>query len=242
MIHFEKAEGSVGVIGLTMPDGIQAPEISSELGRLCSEIAWDEEIRVIVLTCSEWASGKDCGGPGQSGPFHIAEPIANLRKPVIAAITGHAVNVGLELALACDLRVACEESRFGLVQIREGLIPCDGGTQRLARLAGRSKALEMILTGELIGAAEAYRIGLLTRVVHADAVMGTAMDIARSTALKSPTALEYAKSAILDGMDLTIEQGLRFEADLYFLLQTTRDRTEGIEAFLEKRSPQFEGK
>jgi len=147
----------------------------------------------------------------------------------------------LELALACDMRIASEGSCFGLTHIRTGLVPWDGGTQRLSRLVGRAKAIEMILTGEVIDSHEALRIGLVNRVVSSDQLMTTAMEVAQEIASKGAIALRYTKEAVYKGMDLTLEQGLRLEADLYLLLHTTRDRTEGIQAFRNKRTPQFKG-
>jgi enoyl-CoA hydratase/carnithine racemase len=227
-------------------------DLSSELKDLCDEIAEEERIRVIILT----------GFGGKPFPLGIklsrnlsgarkesyqrlaslAQPVAELERPLIAAIDGDAIGLGLELALACDVRIAVDTSHFGLPQIRNGIIPWDGGTQRLSRVVGRGRALEMILTGEIIDAQEANRIGLVSRIVPAGQLMTSAMKLARQMASKAPIALRYAKEAINKGMDLTLEQGLRLEADLYFLLHTTQDRTEGIKAFREKRNPRFKGK
>jgi enoyl-CoA hydratase len=171
----------------------------------------------------------------------VVDPIAKLKQPVIAAIRGDAVGIGLELALSCDVRIGTENARFGLTQVKEGRIPSNGGTQRLPRLVGQGKALEMVLTGELIDAAEAYRIGLIHRVVAPELLMSTASGMAREMAAKSPLSLSYAKEALYSGRDLTLDQGLRTELDLYLLLFTTLDRTEGITAFREKRKPGFRG-
>jgi enoyl-CoA hydratase len=146
------------------------------------------------------------------------------------------------LALACDIRIATERSKFSLPQIEWGVIPWDGGTQRLARLVGRGKALEMVLTGERVDAQEAHRIGLVSKIVPPDQLMKEAMDLAKEMATKGPVALRYSKEAINKGMDLTLQQGLGLEADLYLLIHTTKDRTEGIKAFQEKRKAKFEGK
>jgi len=146
------------------------------------------------------------------------------------------------MALACDIRISAESSRFGMPLIQAGLIPWDGGTQRLARLVGRGKALEMILTGKTISAQEAQRIGLVNQVVSSQDLMGTTIKMAREMASKGSVALKYTKEAVYQGIDLTLEQGLRLEADLYLLIHTTKDRTEGIRAFREKRVPKFEGK
>jgi enoyl-CoA hydratase/carnithine racemase len=172
----------------------------------------------------------------------LAAPIAELDVPTVAAIQGDAVGQGLELVLACDVRVAAETAHFGFPEIKKGLIPQDGGTQRLARLVGRGKATEMILTGEVIDAQEALRIGLLNKVVPSESLTAVALKMAQEIGSKAPIALRYTKEAIYKGMDMTLEQGLRLEADLYLLLHTTRDRTEGIKAFQEKKPLRFEGR
>jgi enoyl-CoA hydratase/carnithine racemase len=226
--------------------------LSDELAEICAGIAWDEEVRVVVLTGTGEKSfslgtglNKTASGAGEEGEmkfFPIAEPIAKIDRPVIAAIQSDALGPGLEMVLACDLRIAAETARFGLPQIKAGLIPGNGGTQRLARLAGRGKALEMILTGETIDAREAYRVGLVNKVAPLQELMSTVMGMAREMASKGSIALRYTKEAVYQGMDLTLEQGLRLEADLYLLIHTTKDRIEGITAFREKRVPKFEGK
>ncbi len=201
----------------------------TELADLCDQLVWDEETRVVVFAFD--------GGMENSYSGHVCQ----LKQPVIAAIRGDALGSGLELALACDIRIGTESSRFGLPQIREGCIPSGGGTQRLPRLIGPGKAMEMILTGELIDAGEACRMGLLNRVVAQEALMGAAISMAEEMALKSPLSLSYVKEALYGGMDRTLEQGIQMEMDLYLLLFSTQDRTEGITAFKEKRKPQFKG-
>lgn len=171
----------------------------------------------------------------------LAESVAAIEKPVIAGIEGVAMDQCLELILSCDIRIATEKSRFGLSQLEKGTFPMDGGTQRLPRLVGKGKALEMLLTGETIDAQEAYSIGLLNRVVPENVLERTVMEIAKEMASKSPTALRYAKEAVNAGLDLTLQQGLHLEADLYMLLHTTSDRKEGIRAFQGKRKPRFTG-
>jgi len=172
----------------------------------------------------------------------LAAPVAKLDIPIITAMNGYTIGQDLELALACDIRIASDTSHFGLPHVREGLIPWDGGTQRLSRLVGRAKAIEIILTGEIIDAQEAHRIGLVHKVVENSELMNVVMNMAQEIASKGPISLRYAKEAIHKGMDLTLKQGLRLEADLYFLLHTTRDRMEGIKAFQGKRTPQFQGR
>ena len=161
---------------------------------------------------------------------------------VIAAINGDALGQGLELALSCDIRLASNEARFSLPQVAKGLIPGDGGTQRLSRIVGKGKALELILTAGVIDAGEALAIGLVNKVMAQEELTAGAEAMAKTMAAKGPIALRYAKEAVNKGLDLTLEQGLCLEADLYFLLHTTDDRTEGIRAFLEKRPPQFKGR
>lgn len=248
-----QSEDNVAVIEIAGPvnDQEKIIQLANEFADLCAKIKSNKKIRVLVLTgngdrsfsIAETLSERvlmTSAGP-QEEFLTIAEPIANLHLPVIASINGDAIGQGLELALACDIRIATEKSHFGLPHIKRGLIPWDGGTQRLTRLVGKAKAMEMILTGETINAQEAYRIGLVNRIVPSVELTTIVSEMAREMASKGPIALRYAKEAINKGMDLTLEQGLHLEADLYYLLHTTRDRTEGIKAFREKRKYRFEG-
>jgi enoyl-CoA hydratase/carnithine racemase len=164
-----------------------------------------------------------------------------LNCPVIAAIDGEASGVGLELALACDIRLASLSSRFSLPYIGRGLVPSDGATQRLPRLVGRAKAMELILTGETITARVALETGLVNRVLPQKELLPYALEMGREMAGKASLTLKYCKETVLKGLDMTLEQGLNLEGDLYFLLHTTADRTEGIRAFKEKRRPRFKG-
>ena len=157
----------------------------------------------------------------------------------MAAVIGNALDQVLELALACDLRIASDASRFGLTQIMDGLIPWDGGTQRLPRLVGRSLAMEMVLSARVLDAPEALEIGLVNETVPTDMVSARAKEMAQLIAGHGPIAARYLKEAILKGADLTLEQGLRLEADLNLLLQTTTDRAEGVGSFLERRRPHY---
>lgn len=219
--------------------------LANELEDLCTEINWDEETRVVVLAYPGNTFQLKAGqrSPwGESSSVSFVEQVAQIKKPVIAAIDGDALGLGLELALACDIRIGTEGSCFGLTQIAEGLIPSAGGTQRLPRLIGLSKALEMILTGETVDAAEALRVGLVHKLVSAEALMDTATKLAEDMAARSPLAMICVKEALHSGLDLTLDQGMRMELDLYLLLFTTQDRTEGITAFKEKRKPKFEGR
>ena len=219
--------------------GEAAESLFAEIEDLYDRIAWDESARVVVLAFD----GKIDGAirRASSEGFSLVTSVAGIRQPVIAAIRNDATGLGLELALACDIRFGTENARFGFPQIRDGVIPSNGGTQRLPRLIGQGKALQMILTGELIDAAEASRMGLMNRVVAPDALMDAAIQLAQEMAEKSPLSLSYAKEALYGGGDLTLDQGLKMEMDLYLHLFTTSDRTEGITAFREKKKPKFEG-
>jgi len=219
---------------------------AKELSDLRSEIAWDDDLRVLLFKGYE-DRGFDLEPPqdpaeGEIAFYSITHEIAEFEKPVVSPIGGHALGWGLELALTADIRIASETSRLGLPQITLGQLPWEGGTQRLPRAIGRAKALEMVLTGESIDAAEAYRIGLVHRVLPASEVTQEAMTLAQAMASKGPLALRYAKEAVNKGMDMTLLQGLRLEADLYCILQTTADRTEGIRAYQQKKTPVFKGK
>jgi enoyl-CoA hydratase len=163
-------------------------------------------------------------------------------QPILAAINGFALGGGLELALACDIRVAAANATLGLTEINLAIIPGGGGTQRLPRLVGRGKALEMILTGARIPADEALRIGLVERVVPAGEALEATAELARAIAAKAPVALRYAKEAVVKGLELPLADGLRLEGDLSTLLRTTEDRVEGAKAFLEKRAPRWTGR
>jgi len=210
-----------------------------EFSEVCDRLQWDEQVRVVVLFF-----GGERSDPNLDEPLDrssLVEQTAKLKQPVIAAIRGNATGFGLELALACDLRIAGENARFGFPQLREGRIPCHGGTQRLPRLVGQARAMHMILTGEFMSALEAQRIGLIHRLVPVNALLQSATNMAEELARKSPLSLSYTKEALLGGRDLTLDQGLKMELDLYLILFSTSDRTEGITAFMEKRKPDFKG-
>ena len=210
-----------------------------ELAEVCDRIAWDETARVVVLSFDGGMAYSD--NRERIERPSLVDPVAGLKQPVIAAIRGDAIGMGLEFALACDIRIAVENARFGLPQIQTGRIPSNGGTQRLPRLIGHSKAMHMILTGDLIDAGEAQRIGLVHRIVPSSALTDAAKELAGEMSGKSPLSLGYAKEALYGGRDLTLDQGLKMELDLYLLLFTTADRTEGVTAFREKRKPKFGG-
>jgi enoyl-CoA hydratase/carnithine racemase len=241
-------QDSVGMLSLRDRGGGPTAWVGTakELSDFREEIAGNGDVKVIILKGHE-NRGFDIelyADPTEAhaGFCSVTREIAELEKPVIASIGGHALGWGLELALSSDLRIASERSLFGLPQITSGRIPWEGGTQRLPRSIGLAKALEMVLTGEPIDAPEAYRIGLVHRIVPTREVIPVTLALAQSMASKGPVALRYAKEAVYKGMDMTLDQGLRLEWDLYPLLQTTADRTEGIEAHRQKKAPFFTGK
>ncbi len=227
-------------------------KMASELSDACRDINQDDDVRAVIVTGAGnvFCSGVDLDDldspatnkQGRWNPASIAsKSVASVDCPVIAAINGNALGAGLELALACDIRIASQNARLGFPETSYGLIPGGGGTQRLPRIIGKGKATEMILTAEPIDADEAYEVGLLSGVFPADKLDEGAEEIARRLASLAPVAVRYAKEAVYKGMDMTLDQGLRLEADLSFLLQTTSDCAEGIRAFLEKRTAQFKG-
>ena len=218
-------------------------QLAQELEDVCRQINQDEAIYVVILTgAGDRAFCKGSEAEKSGAVYSAANAVADIEKPVIAAINGDALGQGLELALSCDIRLASDRAKFGFPEVSQGLIPSDGGTQRLPRIVGKGKALELILAAETVTAQEAFEIGLLSKVVPHKELLVEAEALARTIAAKGPIALKFIKEAVNKGLDLTLEQGLRLEADLYFLLHTTADRTEGITAFLEKRPPKFKGK
>jgi enoyl-CoA hydratase len=252
VVLFEKKE-SVGIITLNRSEQKNAitAQTTAELKEISNEVSWDSGIRVILLTGEgeHFSVGTETEAYSSFktreefiNNLSVASIIGSLTQPVIAAINGNAFGQGLELALASDLRISSKDALFAMPQIKDNEIPFDGGTQRLPRLVGRTKALEMIFQGLTLDSEEAQRIGLVNSIVPINELMPTTLKMAEDLASKGPIALRHAKEAIMKGMDMTLEQGLRLEADLYLLLHTTKDRTEGITAFREKRDPRFEGK
>ncbi len=236
-------KGHVAAITLNHPRNGNAVslEMTQELQEISRFVNGDNDIYAVTLTGAGdvFCTGGEEVGVGKNT---AAAAIAAIERPVIAAINGDALGQGLEIALAADIRFASDKARFGLPQVAAGCIPADGGTQRLPRIIGKDKALELLMTGDIIDAATALEIGLVSRVFAANALAAETAKMAETIAVKGPIALRYIKEAIIKGMDMTLEQGLRLEADLYFLLHTTADRTEGIRSYLEKRKPEYKGK
>ena len=235
-------------------------QMTQELRHVALLLEETPEVRVLVVTGA--GSTFSCGrepllplGNGSSGDERAsgdaisrciverraASVLASLPLPTIAGINGHAMDHGLELALACDLRIACEGARLGVTDVGKGRFPWDGATQRLPRLVGRSRALDMLLTSRLVSADEALEMGLVNAVVKGDGLASTVRQWADTIASGAPIASKYAKEAVLHGLDTTLEQGLRLEADLNILLHSTADRSEGLSSFLYKTTPRFRG-
>ncbi len=244
-IIFQKT-GRLGTVTLNRPDAGNRinTALALALTDVCAEINQDQEIRAVIITGAgdSFSTGTEPGDAMAEALPSVAAPVEGLKCPVIAAINGDALDRGLELALACDLRIAAGTAHLGFPRIVAGFIPADGGTQRLPRLIGRARALEMILLSEAVSAAEAHRLGLVNRVAPLPALMLAAEEIAWKIAGSAPIAIRYSREVVIKGSEMTLEQGLRLESDLYAILQTTKDRTEGITACLEKRQPGFEGK
>ncbi len=216
--------------------------LAAELAAACAEINLDTEVRAVIISSPEGKPfGKMAAGKKKVSPS-LSMPVAGLCCPVIAAINGNVTGPALELALACDIRIASRSAHFSFPGITRGIIPADGATQRLPRLVGRAKAMELLLTGEAVSAGEALRIGLVNRLVKKAELLPSALEMGREMSGKATLSLQYCKEAVLKGLDMTLVQGLRLEGDLYYLLHTTQDRTEGIIAFREKRKPVFKGK
>ena len=247
-------KATVATVTLDRPDSgnrIDA-EMADALREVCRLIAEDDGLRLLVLTANGKAFSIDEGGPmagrpvqGSDAPRKPGAPasaLAGLAIPVLVALNGDATGPGLELALAGDLRICVSSARFGFTGLARGVLPQDGGTQRLPRLVGPAWARGMLLTGRLVDANEALAIGLMNRVTETTGQLTAAVDeLASQITRGSPMGARYAKEAVGKGMDLSLEQGLGLEADLNVILQSTSDRAEGIKSFLEKRGPKYSG-
>ena len=243
------AADRIATITLSRPAARNAvnERMAQELRDACERIRQDDEVRVAVLTGegAAFCIGVEIDGealaPDDLARQKAADAIAAIEKPAIALINGDALDQGLELALACDLRIAASHAKFGLTQVSAGIIPWDGGTQRLTRLIGQSRALQLILTSRLIDAAEALNIGLLNHAAEPAEAADYAANLAAAIAAHAPIAARYLKETLLKGADMSLAQGLALEADLSVILQSTADRAEGIASFLHRRPPHYRG-
>ena len=255
-LTYEK-KNSIAYVTISRPKVLNALNMATmdELRTVFHAIKADDAIRVVILTgAGEKAfiagadlnelskhnavEGKAYTHKGQS----VLNLIENLGKPVIACINGFALGGGCELAMACTMRLASDNAKLGQPEVHLGIIPGYGGTQRLPRLVGKGIAMQMVLAGEMITAAEAHRIGLVNEVVPQPELIARAEAIAHKIIANAPLAVQYAIEAINKGMEMTLQEGLYMEATLFGVCCATEDKTEGTKAFLEKRAPNFKGK
>jgi enoyl-CoA hydratase len=253
---YEKKD-NIGFLTINRPDKLNAisNELTAELRSLLDELEKDNDLRVVIITGAgdkAFVAGADIkelverdsrlGRQVSSERQEIFSRIENLPVPVIAAVNGYALGGGLEIALACNIRICSERAQFGAPEVKLGIIPGDGGTQRLPRLVGLGRAMEMILTGDFIDAQGAYRIGLVNEVVPPEDLMDKAMELAKKIASRPPLAVRYAKEAVNRSQEGDTASGFALESYLHALTCTTEDKKEGVAAFLEKRKGKFKGK
>jgi len=252
----EKEDG-LGILYINRPEAMNAlnEELLQELGTAVDDIGNDDEIQVLIITGAgdrSFVAGADIK---QMQPFNavkgrsfgqlgqnVFRKIEVMAKPVIAAVNGFALGGGCELAMAADMRLASEKARFGQPEVGLGITPGFGGTQRLPRLVGEGRAKELIFTGEVISAEEAYRIGLVNHIYPAETLLDEAKKLARKIMANAPLAVQFSKAAINQGMQTDIETAMGIEADLFGLCFSTDDQKTGMEAFLKKEKPQFAGR
>jgi len=253
---FEKKEG-IAFITVNRPSVRNAlnDETMDELRTAFEQVKTDDEVRVAILTGAgdkAFIAGADInvlakhtpitGAQHAAGGQNLLSFIENLGKPVIAALNGYTLGGGCELAMACTLRIASETAMLGQPEVKLGIIAGNGGTQRLPRLIGKGRALQLLLTGDLIPAQEAFRIGLVNQVVPPAQLMDAAVALARKIIPNAPLAIRYTLEAVNRGLEMTQEAGLALEASLAGLSFATQDMKEGVRAFLEKRPPNFTGR
>ena len=253
---YEKRNG-IGYVTINRPEKLNAlnQKVMAELRACFENIQEDKEVRAVILSGAgekSFVAGADVSELAVQDPVEgqqtstrgqtTLDLIENLGKPVIAAVNGYALGGGCELAMACTLRIASENARFGQPEVKLGIIPGYAGTQRLPRLVGKGRAMELILTGEPISAQEAYRIGLVNQVVASKDLIAAAEAVARKIMTNGPLAVKFSIEAVNHGMEMTQAEGQFLEATLFGLCCTTADMKEGTRAFLEKRPPTFVGK
>jgi len=247
----------VAVLTINRPDKLNAlnDQVVDELADAAARVATEDAIKGAILTgagTKAFVAGADIADLSKQGPFDgkaralrgqaMLRRLETCGKPVIAAVNGYALGGGCELAMACHLRIASEHAKFGQPEVKLGIAPGYGGTQRLPRIVGKGNALYLILTAEMIDAPEAYRIGLVNKVVPAGELLATTEKMLRGILSMGPLAIRLALEAVDQGLEMTLDEGLLLEANHFGLLAATRDMKEGLTAFLEKRAPRFEGR
>ena len=249
-----ETRGNVALITLNRPSSLNAlsPALVDEMERALDGYEANDDVACIVITGSDkaFAAGADIKAmvdktyieAYREGFLDNWDRVAQCRKPVIAAVAGYALGGGCELAMMCDFIIAADTARFGQPEIQLGVMPGAGGSQRLTRFVGKSKAMDMCLTGRTMDAKEAERSGLVSRVVPADDLIEETMKIAEKIAEFSPTAVLMTKESVNRAYETTLSEGVRFERRLFHSLFGTEDQREGMEAFIEKRSPNFQGR
>jgi enoyl-CoA hydratase/carnithine racemase len=247
-------DGNVALLRLNRPEARNAlsPELMEKLASELERLDPDPEVRCVVIAGSEkaFAAGADIKAMAErSFAEALRHPAASfwrrlaaIKTPMIAAVSGYALGGGCELALACDMIVASDTAKFGQPEINLGIIPGGGGTQRLARVLGKQRTMQLVLTGERFDAATALELGLVNKVVEGSGWLEEAMALAATVAERPPIASRLAKQAVLAAEETALSAGLENERRLYELAMATEDRVEGMTAFLEKREPKFEGK
>jgi enoyl-CoA hydratase/carnithine racemase len=249
-------DAGVATLTINRPKVLNAlnTQTLDELRRAILALRHDDGVRAVILTGSgdkSFIAGADINELARQTPIggrdlamrgqHVLDLVENMGKPVVAAINGYALGGGCELAMACTLRIAADTAKLGQPEINLGIIPGYAGTQRLTRLVGRGRALELLLTGDQISADEAFRLGLVNRVVPAADLMSEARKLAQSLAAKAPIAVRYIIDAVNRGLQMPFPDAQAFEATLFGLVATTDDMREGTRAFLEKRKAEFKG-
>ena len=249
--------GHIAQITLNRPEVLNSrnEKMRLELIQAYNEVKSDREVTVLIVTGAgekSFCTGRDLKEIKKEGSVFESrraalgsrdtEVLANLDKPVIAAINGYALGGGLELALGCDFRIAVDTAKMGLTEVKRGMIPGSGGTQRLPRLIGKVKALEMLYTGKMVTAQEALSLGMINEVVSKEELMPRAYQMAEEIAANAPIALMFIKEAVNKGMDMPLSQALTMEINLFSILETTEDLLEGAKAFVEKRPPIWKGR
>ena len=250
-------DGAVAVITINRPKVLNAlnGQTLDELRRAILDLKHDAGVHAVIITGSgekSFIAGADINELAVQSPVegrehalrgqHVLDLIEHMGKPVIAAINGYALGGGCELAMACTIRIAADTAKLGQPEINLGIVPGYAGTQRLARIVGRGRALELLLTGDPVTAQEAHRLGLVNRVVPAAELMTEARALAATLAAKAPVALRYILEAVHKGLEMPFPQAQVFEATLFGLVAATDDMREGTKAFLEKRKAEFRGK